>query len=226
MKRHTDIKGLSWRILFYLVGQFLCGCGIGLSVNARLGVMPGSSLAFACSQVWGMDLGLWAFVLFFLMMLVQILLLGKEFRLRDVSQLISALISSAFISLGNHITSFWTPKTYPERFAELLLGLVVFALSIAIYIDTDLLINAPERTTLAISKRCKVSLGMAKIIMDCTLVISAVLVTYIGIGKIVGVREGTFISAFFVGIIMDAIHKKIAPGIKKLCFGTAPYLSH
>lgn len=220
MKSHANIKRLGWRILFYLVGQFLCGCGIGLLVNAGLGVMPGSSLAYACSQVWGMDLGLWAFILFSLMVLVQILLLGKDFRLRDISQLISAAISSAFISLGNRMMAFWTPTAYPEKFAELLLGLLVFALSIAIYIDTDLLINAPERTTLAICKRCKVSLGTAKIIMDCSLVLGAVLVTWLGLGKVVGIREGTVIAMFLVGILMNAIHKKIAPGIKKLCFGT------
>ena len=219
MKTRTGVKGILWRVIFYLAGQFLCGCAIGLSVNANLGVMPGSSLAYACSLVWGMDLGLWAFILFVLMVIVQIILLGKDFRLRDLSQLIGAAVSSAFISLGNRLMVFWQAGSYVERFVQLVVSLLMFALSIAIYIDTDLLTNAPERTTLAISKRCKVSLGAAKIIMDCVLVGSAILVTLIGVGRISGVREGTVLAAFGVGIVMNAIHKRVAPGIKRLCFG-------
>ena len=78
MKSRITVKCLIWRIIFCFAGQFLCGCAIGLSVNADLGVMPGSSLAYACSLVWGMDLGLWAFILFVLMLLAQVMMLRKD----------------------------------------------------------------------------------------------------------------------------------------------------
>ena len=219
MKPRINVKGLIWRILFYFAGQFLCGCAVALSVNAGLGVLPGSSLAYACSLVTGIDLGICTFLIFTILLILQIILVGKAFRLLEVIQLAGAVVFSGFVSVGTRIFAFWQPTTYPGRVAELCAGLVFFVIGIAIYIDTDLLTNVPERTTLAMSKRFGVSVGVSKIILDCSMVLLAAIITWIGCGRIIGVREGTVIAALGVGALMNVMHKRIAPWVKKHCFG-------
>ena len=51
--------------------------------------------------------------------------------------------------------------------------------------------------------------------MDCIVVLIGIILSFVFLGKIDGIREGTVLSAIFVGLIMKQLQKIIGPLMTK-----------
>ncbi len=81
-----------------------------------------------------------------------------------------------------------------------LAGSLVLGFGIALGCIADVILNAPEAFIKAISITVKKEFGTIKIVCDiCLVILSALLSVMFFKGKLVGIGEGTVISAILVG---------------------------
>jgi len=58
-----------------------------------------------------------------------------------------------------------------------------------------------------------------KTAIDCLVVLIGAVLSFVFLGKLDGIREGTVITAVVVGKLIAVFKKRISPIVSKLCFG-------
>lgn len=85
----------------YFAGLFIMTAGIAFSVKSDLGVSPVSSIPYTLTCVWGIEMGK-ATILFHVgLVLLQILLLRKDFKAISLLQIVIGVIFGYFTTLCN-----------------------------------------------------------------------------------------------------------------------------
>lgn len=79
LEKKLSISKLINRIIFYIIGLFFLALGVAFSVNSQLGVSPVNSLPYVLSLIIEKDLGTMVIIVFSLYIIIQILILRKEY---------------------------------------------------------------------------------------------------------------------------------------------------
>jgi len=146
-----------------------------------------------------------------LFIIIQILLLRRQYELRQLTQIFVSFLFGFYTDVTMWMTSFMQIPTtlphaigYPLQFIELLIGGGLLAFGIACEVRCDSLMLAGEGLPLALSKAVKKDFGKVKICSDTSLVIIGVALMYYFFGhwdwKMIGV--GTLVSMFYVGFMV------------------------
>ena len=212
MKKITPSFVLLWakRFLCYLTGRFSIAVGVVFSVKSALGVSPVSCLANVVYQILGVDRGLTVFSLglcttltYFCYILVELLILRRDFKAHMLLQVIASTIFGSLISAaGALLAAVPAPESYGMRLVFLCISMPFIAFGVMLYVAPGILPMPGEGLSLAISRKTGRHLGECKVIADCGMVASAVILSLAYFRGLVGVREGTVISALLVGFIM------------------------
>lgn len=206
------------RILLYLLGLFIITVGINLSIISALGISPVSAFTYPLSQATGISLGLITIMTYSALVLIQVILLGKQFRPKDLLQAPFSICFGFFVDLTGRMLAFLHPESYPERFALMLAGIVICALGATTYIIMDIVPNAPEGFNLAVSKRFQMPFSRAKILSDCLFVLTGVVISLLSFGRITAIREGTIFSALLTGKLIGIFTKFMEPALHRLAY--------
>lgn len=94
---------------------------------------------------------------------------------------------------------------YAVRFLWGLLGNLFLAFGIYWQAASKTIVQPGEGMVLAFSVVLRKSFGTIKIWNDVTLVLLAVILGFVFLGHVAGVREGTVVSAFLVGFLIKGI---------------------
>lgn len=217
--KSTTIKLIN-RVVFYIIGLFFIALGVAFSVNSQLGVSPVNSLPYVISVIIGKDLGTVVIVVFCFYILVQILLLRKEFQWINLTQIVFSTIFGYFVDFAKYILGDFTIPTYLGKLTMLAISILLVALGICIYVNVKLVNMPMEGMTAAIQKKVfkNKTFSDVKVIMDCLVVAVGILLSFTFLGKLVGIREGTVLCAILVGKVMKILQKWIMPILEKLCF--------
>lgn len=211
------------RYVSFIFILFIIAFGTSLSIRANLGSSPISAPPYVLSLVPGMPLTMGTIVILMhvAFILIQIILLRKDFEVRQLSQILVSFLFGLYTDLTMWMTSFLQIPTtiphaigWPLQFIELLIGGGLLAFGIACEVRCDSLMLAGEGLPLAIAKFVKKDFGKVKICSDTTLVAIGVVLMLVFFGhwdwKMVGV--GTLVSMFYVGFMV----RVFAPHIKWL----------
>ena len=216
----SKVRGWFFRALFYLIGQFLISLAVILAVNADLGVSPGQCLPFVISNAFNISFSTCVTAFFLLLVLLQFLILRKDFKLKNVLQVLGSTVFGLLVDLSTRLIGSWRFESYPGRLFQLLLSVVIMAIGSAIYIDTDIVPMPAEGILLALKKVFpKRSLGTVKNIVDCTWLVLGAALSLLLLHKVIGIREGTVLAALLVGRIIAVIHKPITKYTLPLFYG-------
>lgn len=207
-----------YRILLYLFGLFVITIGINLSIISELGVSPVSAFTYPTSRATGISLGIVTVVTYSILVLIQFLLLGRKFRIKNLLQVPFSICFGTFVDLTGRMLGFLNPSDYISRFLLMSLGIVVCAFGAAIYIVMDIVPNAPEGFNLAVSERFNMPFSKSKVLSDCLFVLIGVLISLASAGRITAIREGTLISALITGKIIGIFLKYMEEPLKKIAF--------
>lgn len=220
----TKEKTIEWtkRTIAYLLGLFLIAIGISIAVKSNLGVSPASSLPFVLSKRFAsLTLGTWTTIVYCVLVLVQLVLLGKEFKWYYLLQFAVSTLFGFFVDGAAWLAQFCVPDVshYLLRLLYMLISMVVIAFGVTLYLTANIMSMPAEGVVLAISKRTKWQVPTCKTIVDMSLACLALVCSLIFFHGLNGVREGTLISAFGIGFIMKPINKFIKQPLRDFLFG-------
>jgi uncharacterized membrane protein YczE len=191
--------------------------GITFAINSNLGISPVNSLPFAISAVLGVRMGICVTAVLLFYMLLQIVLLRKEFKWINLTQIIIAIIFGLFVDGAIFVMGDFSFPTYAGQFVMLAISIALVAFGLPLYLDTNLMRMPIEALTYAIVyKLQRSSFHQIKVILDCILVLISVALTLSVLGEVVGVREGTVLSAIFVGKLIPFNRKILMWILRKL----------
>lgn len=125
------MKNLKVRLPMYFIGLFVMTIGIALSVKSNLGVSPVSSIPYTITCVWGIEMGKATILFHIVLVLIQILLLRKKFKLVQLSQVLVGIVFGYFTTFCNYMVSFLpTPDNLVIRVLMVLASTVFVAFGI------------------------------------------------------------------------------------------------
>lgn len=200
------INGYIWRVVRYCIGLFCLALGVTFSIKSQMGVSPINSLPFVLSRVSGIELGVVTTLVFSLYVFLQWLILGKGFKLFNLLQVLVASLFGYFVTLSNFMfQGLRTPDGLLERLLLLIISILFVAFGLFQYLGANVISQPPEGLVIAIAKRTKQSVPKMKVIFDCTVVVSAMLVSLLAFGEVQGVGLGTLVSAVMIGKTLQLI---------------------
>lgn len=193
------------RYAVFIISLFFIGLGIALTKHGEIGVSPVSSVANVLSLRYTfLSFGVWTIFSNCAFLLGQILILRRKFKPIQFLQIPLFFLCGIFTDFGVWITRFLPQNSYMAKLLFVLVGSAVLGFGIALGCLADVMLNAPEAFVKALSLTIKREFGTVKIVFDiCLVLLSALLSVAFFKGKLVGIREGTIISAILVGCFVS-----------------------
>ncbi len=198
------------RLFLLLSGLFIMAFGVALSVKANLGTSPISSLPYVLSLIFPWSMGVFTMLMNSLLVLSQVFLLKRDFRLPQLLQFPIVLLFSVFtdwtlalVAARHYVNG------YPQQLALCLLGAVVVAFGVFLEVKAKLSYMAGEGVVIAVVRVFKREFGKVKIGFDCTLVALALICSLAMLHEVRGIREGTVLAALLVGFVIRLFNRHL-----------------
>ena len=197
------------RYLIFLVGLFVNSLGVSLITKANLGTSPISSIPYVLSLNFPFTLG--NFTIFFSIFLIvlQLIILRKNFKLEHILQIPVSIIFGYFIDLTMILFSWVNPEAYIMKIVYLLIGCLILGVGVYMEVLADVVMLPGESFVRAIVLTWKTNFGTTKICFDVSMSVIAAVLSFVFARRLAGVREGTVIAALLVGFIARLIGKKL-----------------
>ncbi len=214
-------KLVSWmrRIPVYLIGLFLMTVGVNLSVRSGLGMSPIDTIPYVVSLISQKSLGLCTTLVFSTYILLQILILRRDFQWINLFQLVISTIFGWFVTLSGMLTDLLPANPgYPLQLIYMLCSIVFLGTGIFLYVTTDILNMPADAVALALSFKTGKPMSSTKIWFDCTVVVLSVILSMIFLHNISGIREGTLVAAFGVGLCIRFWERHLTKPLHQFLF--------
>lgn len=218
MKKSTPLQFVI-RVGVYCLGLLLLAFGVAVSVNSNLGVSPVNSLPYVISKILNVPLGSCVTVVFCSYIVLQILILRREFQPVNLLQILFSTLFGYFVDFAKLVLEDFAIPTYAGKLVMLAVSIVLIALGILLYMDAQLVPMPMEGLTASIAKKLGKPFPTMKTIVDCVVVGTGIVLCFVFLGGLDGIREGTVITAVVTGKIIAWMRKPVSPVLKKICFG-------
>lgn len=217
--KKSNSAQLAARLGIYCLGLLILAFGIALSVNCNLGVSPVSSLPYVVSQITKVSLGTCTTIIYALYILLQIVLNPGKIQPSLLLQLVFSTVFGYFVDGAKFLLGDFVLPTYLGQLAMLAVSVLLIGVSLVLYIDVELVPMPAEGLVGCIADKLGKPFSAMKVAVDCTSVLVAVVLSFVFLGDLMGVREGTVITALLAGRMMGVFRKWLNPLIRKVCFG-------
>ncbi|WP_035065248.1 YczE/YyaS/YitT family protein [Nitratidesulfovibrio termitidis] len=187
------------RYLFFGFALFLSALGIALVTSARLGTTPVTSVPYVLSRLSGLSLGMLTLLVNVLFVGLQMWVMREGPSRKYLVQVPVAVLFGAFIDVAMLLMKLLPLNGYPQQMAAVIVGSAILGMGIAFQIVCQVSILPGEGLVVAIAYRARLLVGNVKTLFDCGHVAVAAMVSLIFAGDILGLREGTVVSALSVG---------------------------
>lgn len=202
-------KELVTRYIIFFIGLFIVSLGVSFVTKANLGTSPISSIPYVLSLAYPPTIGNFTIAFSFLLVILQVILLGKQFKIVSLLQLPVSVVFGYFIDFTMLVLDKMNPGTYIMQIVSLLIGCVIMGFGVFLEVKADVIMLPGEAFVKAVTIRFKTDFGITKSCFDATMVISAGIISFILMHKLNGVREGSIIAAILIGLIARTFGKKI-----------------
>lgn len=211
----TDKTELIKRYIFLLAGLFVNGLGVSFITKAGLGTSPITSIPYTLSLGFTPTVGMFTLVFNIFLVILQVILLRRNFQLQNLLQLPIIALFSFFIDLTMSLLGFMQPETYAMKVVSLIVGCLILGFGVFIEMVANVAMLPGEATVRAVSDVFSTDFGKTKIAFDSSMTIIAAILSFIMFKHLDGVREGTIVAAILVGFIAR-LFKKYIGGIEKI----------
>lgn len=206
------------RYILFVISLFFIGLGVAFTKHAELGVSPISSVANVISIKFDfISFGNWLIISNCVLILGQIILLRRNFKPIQFLQIPLSFLFGYFTDFGLWIISGIPNDKYFIRILLVVCGIIVLGFGIALSVIADVILNSGEAFVKALAVVTKKDFGTVKIIFDVLWVLfSIVLSLLLFDGKLFGTREGTILSAVFVGVTVKIFRPVLQKPLTKI----------
>ena len=211
----TDKTELIKRYIFLLVGLFVNGLGVSFITKAGLGTSPITSIPYTLSLGFTPTVGMFTLVFNIFLVILQVILLRRNFQLQNLLQLPIIALFSFFIDLTMSLLGFMQPETYAMKVVSLIVGCLILGFGVFMEMVANVAMLPGEATVRAVSDVFSTDFGKTKIAFDSSMTVIAAILSFIMFNHLDGVREGTIVAAILVGFIAR-LFKKYIGGIEKI----------
>lgn len=230
-----------WQHILLVVSIFIMTLGVALCVRSDIGSSVISTnpfvmtLAGEAGKAPAYTIGEYTYIMNFILVGLQILILRRRFHLIQLCQLIIGFVFGFFLDVNMWLTSAINCDGVISEVCIQLLGCCVLAVGISFEIRCGSVTMPGEGITVAVCKASGMPFAKSKIIVDTSLVVIAVLLGYLFFGTwqwhVVGI--GTLIAMFFVGAAVKVIDPHMEwfshllynrPGFRRYLYGLARYI--
>lgn len=211
----TDKAELIKRYIFLLAGLFVNGLGVSFITKAGLGTSPITSIPYTLSLGFTPTVGMFTLVFNIFLVILQVILLRRNFQLQNLLQLPIIALFSFFIDLTMSLLGFIQPETYLLKVISLVIGCLILGFGVFMEMVANVAMLPGEATVRAVSDVFSTDFGKTKIAFDSSMTVIAAILSFIMFKHLDGVREGTIVAAILVGFIAR-LFKKYIGGIEKI----------
>lgn len=199
------------RYLLLLAGLSIMAFGVAFSIKASLGTSPISSVPFVVSLFTPLTVGTATITMHCVFILMQILILRKDYHLIQLMQLPVAFFFGYLTDFGVWAVQGISCNTYWQQWIVCLIGILLVAVGVSFEVKAGVVVLAGEGVVLAVCKVLpKIKFDYMKVGFDVTLVVIACILSFVFTGHLQGVREGTVAAALLVGLIAKQLGKLLA----------------
>ncbi len=206
------------RYILFVISLFFIGLGVAFTKHAELGVSPISSVANVISIKFDfISFGNWLIISNCVLILGQIILLRRNFKPIQFLQIPLSFLFGYFTDFGLWLISGIPNDKYFIRIMLVVCGTVVLGFGIALSVIADVILNSGEAFVKALAVVTKKDFGTVKIIFDVSWVLFSIVISLLLFdGKLFGTREGTILSAVFVGVTVKIIRPVLQKPLTKI----------
>ena len=204
------------RYLFFLAGLFINSFGVSFITKAALGTSPISSVPYTLSLGFSPTLGMFTLYMSIVLILIQIILLRKDFPRQYLLQIPVSFLFSWFIDMTMELLGFLSPAAYPAKVICLLLGCAILGFGVFMEMAAGVVMLPGECFVNAISRTFHTDFGRTKVAFDTSITVAAAIIGIVLYRELVGVREGTIVAAVLVGMIARRLNCTIGPRVNLL----------
>ncbi len=189
------------RYIVFFIGLFINSFGVAMITKAALGTSPISSIPYVLSLRFPFSLG--EFTIFFslFLILLQLLILRRNFHLEHLLQIPISILFGYFIDISMVFLGFVNPEFYLMKIIYLLIGCLILGFGVYTEVLANVAMLPGESFVRAIVTVWHTEFGITKVCFDASMTIIAGVLSIIFFHQLNGVREGTIIAALLVGFI-------------------------
>ena len=203
--------------LVVLFGGFLSmAMSIALMRTTGLGNSPISCIPATLSYLVPLTLGTITFIMNTCFLVVQAILLRRDFNPVQLLQIPFTFVFALMIDQLLPFCESLPMQYYPEQLGWNILGCFLLAMGVFLQVKASFITLPGEGIVLAIAKAANKPFPKCKIAFDSSMVAVSVAISFIGLGYLQGVREGTIITALAAGTIV-ALIGKLFPRFDRFC---------
>ena len=203
-------ENLPVRMLMLLTGIFVIAFGVALSIRSNLGTTPISSVPYVYNIVFpAVTVGTFTILLNLLFVVLQIVLLRKNFKPYLLLQVPVVFIFGWFIDFSLYLLGGAVPGNYLVQWVFCIVSCVIIAFGVFLQVKANVVMLPGDGLVIALSDTLRKEFGLTKILFDSFLVLVSLITVLIIREGFHGVREGTVASALLVGFIVQFYQKHI-----------------
>lgn len=198
------------RYIILTAGLLVNSLGVSLITKAELGTSPISSIPYVLSLNLPFSLGAFTVIFSLFLILLQLVILKKNFKLEHVLQIPVSVAFGIFIDIFMNILGFVHPESYAAKFADLIFGCLILGIGVYMEVLADVVMLPGESFVRAVVFRWNREFGVTKVSFDVSMTVIAGVLSVAFSGRLYGIREGTIIAAVLVGFIARLIGRRLS----------------
>ena len=210
MNEKQPLQHIPGRCILLCVGFVIMAFGVAFSIKAALGTSPISSVPYVTSAISGLSVGVTTIIMNCIFVLIQILILRRRYQWVQLLQIPAAVLFGVMIDVSSYAIQGITYTNYFQQWILCVIGIVFVAIGVSIEVTAKLITTAGEGIVLAICQVLPVKFGNMKVAFDVTLVCLSIITSFVFLGHLDGVREGTVAAAVCVGLLTKQFRKPFA----------------
>ena len=204
------------KVFIVAISVIFLGIGVSIALKVDVGVGAWDALSQSISRVINIKVGTIAMMLNISCVLIQLLLLKKEFKIKHVLQILVAILLGIVVNfILYEVLSNFTVNNYFIKILLLLVAYIICAISVSVIMAINFVSLPLEGCCIVISARINKKFGTLRQVVDIISIIIALSISLI-FNQRLPVREGTIIGMIIFGPMLDFFMKIMMPTLKKL----------
>lgn len=199
----------SLRYFCFFIGVLINSFGVALITKAALGTSPISSVPYVLSLRFAPTLGEFTFVMNLIFIILQPVLLRRQYHPVQLLQIVVNVVFSWFIDVSMNLLGWLAPQNIAVELVLLLLGCAVLGFGISVEVAPDVLRVPGEGLVGALAQVSKIRFGTVKVAFDVTLVAISLTMSLVFFHRLNGLGLGTVISALIVGRFVNLFNDRL-----------------